>query len=116
MMNQVEMWRIKELILILSEIAGILRRGNNREWAAVFEHYKMESREIISGKKFGSQELKNLIRNIRCGIKGPHFSHYHIDIDIPHDEPSIFEDFLRCKTRLSQILDEMDIRFNEYIH
>ncbi len=76
----------------------------------------MESEQIISRRKFGSQELKNLIRNIRCGIKGPHFTHFHIDVDIPHNEPSLFEDFLQCKTRLTQILDEMDNRFVEYIH
>jgi len=115
-MNQVEMWRVKELVLILNEIACLLRKGNNREWAAVFEHYKMESQQILSRKKFKSQELKNLIRNIRCGIKGPHLTHYHIDLEVPLDEPALFEDFMRCKNRLNQMLDDMDNRFVEYIH
>ncbi|MFO7866540.1 MAG: hypothetical protein R6V02_06980 [Candidatus Aminicenantes bacterium] len=115
-MSQVEMWRIKELIIILNELTEILRRGNNREWAAVFEHYKAESKQILNNKKFSSHELKNLVRNIRCGIKGPHFSPFHIDIDVPCEEPEIFKDFLHCKTQLNQILDEMDNRFFEYIN
>lgn len=93
-MQKVEKWRIEELALVLSELSGLLRKGDNCEWANVFAHFNDESQKIISKKEFDTDSLNKLIVNIKnCFFVGGSLT----NIDLWHENPEE-------KTRLNQSL------------
>ena len=63
-------WHAGYNISQLSELSGLLRKGDDYEWANVFFHFHQESQKIISGKEFNLESLKKLITNIRNCFQG----------------------------------------------
>jgi hypothetical protein len=62
--QQVEKWRIQELIQVLNRLSLLLRKGENSDWANVFSHYALEAQYLADHTKFNLDMLKRLAKNI----------------------------------------------------
>ncbi len=50
--QKVEIWRVKELGLVLHHLTELFRKSDHHEWASVFHHYYVETQNILSGSEF----------------------------------------------------------------
>jgi len=62
--QKVEKWRVQELGQALNQLALLLRRGENTEWANVFSHFGHEAQNITTHENFDLDVLKRLAQNI----------------------------------------------------
>ena len=63
-MQKVEKWRVLELGQALNQLALLLRKGENTEWANVFSHFAQEAQNITHHENFDLDVLKRLAQNI----------------------------------------------------
>lgn len=115
--QKIEKWRIKELALVLNELAELLKTGNNPEWANVFYHFQQEAEIIYSKPHFDMDLTKKLVRNIKNCFSG--FSSFKNNIpsmDSSGKGIKIIKDFCLSKNRLVEILDAIDSLSEEQIH
>lgn len=108
-MQKLERWRVEELGLLLSEMASLLKKGDNYEWANVLIHFHDETENMTSKREFDQDSLTKLIRNIKNCFSE---SHYFNDIFLWHEDPEekarINRDFYLVKARLLNVLDELE--------
>ena len=113
MIQKVETWRIKELEIILNQISGLLRKGNNNDWANVIAHFHHESHQILSKKEFDLNALKRLILNIRnCYEDVNSFK----NLSLWQEDSELNQEFHCARSRLFSILVEMENQIVEYVN
>jgi len=116
-MQKIERWRVEELALLLSETAALFKRGDNSEWANVFNHFHDEAENIISKVEFNVDSLQRLVRNIKNCLSG---SHYFNDILLWHEDSEerarTNKDFHLVKARLLNVLNELEKLTTQRIH
>ena len=114
--QKIEKWRIKELALVLFKMAGLLKSGDNREWANVFLHFHQESEQIINSTRLDLNQLKSLLRNIQNCFFG---ASSLMNIELCHEKLKVKEqinqELLKTRNRLFKILGEMEEKAIEYI-
>ena len=116
-MQKIEKWRVEELALVLNELADLLMKGENPEWANVFSHFHLESKKIITKQKFNLDSLKNLVKNTKnCFYGGSSF----INIELHHDDlekrKRINQDLRLTRARLLKILSDIEKRVIETVN
>ncbi len=115
--QKIEKWRIKELALVLSEIADMLRSGDNAEWANVFSHFQNESMNIISKMEFDLDALRKLITNIKNCFLGTHaFTNLALWHENTEKRTKLNQSLAFIRARLLEILNDMENRLPEHIH
>jgi len=116
-MQKIERWRVEELALLLTEIASLFNKGDNSEWANVFIHFQDETKNIISKRELDLDSLKRLIRNIKNCFST---SHYFNDIFLwqegSEERTRTNQDFYLVKSRLLNVLNELEKLTTEHIH
>lgn len=116
-MQKIEKWRVEELVLVLSELADLLRMKNQPEWANVFAHYQFEASRLLIKNPFDLPEIKNLLKNIRYCFSSIDTSHSSpFSSENQRTERSSQAELLTLRNRLIRIIDEMESRIREYIH
>lgn len=115
--QKIEKWRIKELALVLNELADLLKAGNNREWANVFYHFQKEAETIFEKPHFDGDLTMKLIRNIKnCFSSFTSFKNNIPSMDATGKGIKIIKNFCLTKNRLAQILEDMESQLIEQIH
>lgn len=116
-MQKIERWRIQELTMVLKELAHMLKQGDNREWANVFEHFLLEAEGILLRDVFNLEEFKRLVQNILCCyLEGDSFRNLKITGGQETRERKLNQELGRLKSRLYYLLTDLQTRFVEYIH
>jgi hypothetical protein len=116
-MQKIERWRIEELTLVLKEMVSLLKRGENREWANVFEHFLLEAEGILLRDAFNLEEFKRLVQNILCCyLEGDSFRSLEIEEGRKDALQDLNQKLNRLKGRLYYLLTDLQSRFVEYIH
>jgi hypothetical protein len=116
-MQKIERWRIEELTLVLKEIVRLLKQGENREWANVFEHFLLEAEGILLRDAFNLEEFKRLVQNILCCyLEGDSFRKLEINEKQEKKRWDLNQKLNRLKGRLYYLLTDLQTRFVEYIH
>jgi len=115
-MQKVEKWRLEELALVLMQLAELLRKGADREWANVFFHYHQESQSIIASKEFDLNQTKRLIMNIKnCYSGTSSFLNLVLHHENEKEKISLNQQFYKTRGRLLKILNVIEHRVVEYI-
>lgn len=115
-MQKIEKWRIHELSTVLDQLAKLLRKGNNHEWANVIAHFHYESNKILAKKEFDLNELKKLIQNISsCYKETSSFKKLVLWRKNSDEVSELNQEFSQKRTRLFKILSEMEDRSVEYV-
>ncbi len=116
-MQKVEKWRVEELALLLSEIAVLLKDGDNSEWANVFLHFHLESKNIILKEEFDLDSLKKLVRNIRnCFSGSSYFTNTLLRHENSEQRTRINQGFSLLTARLINVLKDLEKRSVEHTH
>jgi hypothetical protein len=116
-MQKIETWRIKELSLVLQQMTELLKQGNNREWANVFSHFRIESQNIVDKKEFDAAQLERLVRNIKnCFHNTSTLRNLELSKEGSLPDLNINQELLQTKAYLLKILDDMKERMVEHIH
>ena len=116
-MQKIERWRIEELTLVLKEMVSLLKRGDNREWANVFEHFLLEAEGILLRDNFNLEEFKRLVQNILCCyLEGDSFRSLEVEEGRKDTLRDLNQKLNRLKGRLYYLLTDLQTRFVEYIH
>ena len=116
MLQKVETWRIKELEYILNQLSGLLRRGNNNDWANVFAHFHYESQQILTKKEFNLNTLKRLVLNIKnCYESASSFKELTFGYENPDENSGLNREFHLLKSQLFDILMEIEDKTVDYI-
>lgn len=115
--QKVEIWRIKELGLILQNLSELLKKSDHHEWANVFHHYYTETQNILLGSKFYTDHLIRLVLNIKnCFHSLSSLRNLMIQGESPGENEALRQDFERGKARLFKVLEEIERRTTEYVH
>lgn len=116
-MQKIEKWRVEELALVLTEIADMLRSGDNAEWANVFSHFQNESKNIIDKKEFDLDALRKLIVNVKnCFLGTTAFTNLVLWHENPDERTKLNQSLAFIRARLLKILKDMDGRLSEHVH
>ncbi len=116
MLQKIETWRIKELELILNQLGGLLRRGNNNDWANVFTHFHLESQQILTKKKFDLNALKRLVLNIKnCYESVSPFKNLSLCYKNSDETSGLNREFHLLKSQLFDVLLEIEDKAVDYI-
>jgi hypothetical protein len=116
-MQKIERWRIEELTLVLKEMVSLLKRGENREWANVFEHFLLEAEGVLLRDAFNLEEFKRLVQNILCCyLEGDSFRNLELSREQEAKLRDLNHELNRLKSRLYYLLTDLQTRFVEYIH
>lgn len=115
--QKVEIWRIKELGLILQDLSELLKKSNHHDWANVFHHYHMETQNILFGSKFDTNHLIRLVQNIKDCFQGlSSLKNLMIQVESPGNNEALRQDIERGKARLFKVLEEIERQTTEYVH
>ncbi|MFB0564564.1 MAG: hypothetical protein ACETWK_02660 [Candidatus Aminicenantaceae bacterium] len=115
-MQKIEKWRVEELSLMLDQLAEILKRGDNCEWANVFYHFHHEAKVIISSEKFDLSKLKKLLTNIKNCFSGiSSLNNIVLWHENPEEKVRINQELQQTRVRLLKILAQMKDQTQEYI-
>ena len=107
--QKIEKWRVKELALVLEQLAELLKKNKNGEWANVFLHFHTESQCLISQNTFNEDQAKKLIQSIKnCFHSTCSFKDLVWRPEVSLKNTRINHDFQYFKARLLKILDEME--------
>lgn len=116
-MQKIEKWKIEELSLSLDELARLFLEGNNREWANVFRHFGEEAQKILSKTEFDLNALWKLVANIKnCFSESQYFVHVVLWNDDSEEKTKIDRDFFLVRSRLVEILKDLEHQARERIH
>jgi hypothetical protein len=116
-MQKIERWRIQELTMVLKDLSHLLKQGENREWANVFEHFLLEAEGILLREAFNLEEFKRLVQNILCCyLEGDSFRKLEITPEPDSGQRDLNQELNRLKSRLYYLLTDLQTRFVEYIH
>jgi len=116
-MQKIEKWRVKELALILNELALLLKAGNTRDWANVFSHFYDESQMIISKDEFVSDSLGKLVKNIKnCYFGSSSFTNIILRHENSEEKARINQSLYLTRARLLEILMDLENRLVDYIN
>jgi len=113
----IELWRIRQLALVLEQIARLLKSGANAEWAGVFSHYLNEIERQFLQNPINIHALKQLVVNIKnCYMDVDSF----VDLELVHSEDSVADslnrEFNKERALLYKIILDMESRMKEYSH
>jgi hypothetical protein len=115
-MQKIEKWRLEELALILKQLAELLNKGDNREWANVFLHFHQESQYIIASKAFNLEQIIKLIMNIKnCCSGASSFMNLVLHHENEKEKIRFNQDLFKARTRLLKIMAELEDRSVEYV-
>jgi len=115
-MQKIEKWRMEELALILEQLADLLKRGDNCEWANVFFHFHHESREIISSKELDLNHVKNLLMNIKnCFSSMNSFKNLVLWHENEEEKMRLNQYSHKTKVHLLKIMTDIEDRSVEYL-
>jgi len=115
-MQKLEKWRVKELALVLKQLAVLLKNGDNCEWANVFFHFHLETQIIINSKEFDLDQLKKLLINIKSCFSGiSSLMNLILRHENSEEKTRLNQDLHQTRARLLKILTEMEILTIEYI-
>lgn len=115
--KKIEIWRVKELGVILQNLSDLLKRSTHQEWANVFHHYHTETQNILLSPEFKIDPLKRLVLNIKnCFHSLSSLRNLSMQGDLPGEGRELQQDFERGKARLLKVLDELEKRMIEYVH
>jgi len=115
-MQKIEKWRVEELALVLKHLAGLLSKGNNRDWASVFFHFHQESQLIIAAQEFNLEQVKKLIMNIKNCYSGvSSFMSLFLRQGNEKETIELNQELFKARTRLLKIMAELEDRSIEYI-
>jgi len=116
-MQKIEKWRVKELALILNELALLLKAGNNRDWANVFFHFRDESQKIISKNEFDLDSLSKLVKNIKyCFFGSSSFTNIVLRHENSEEKARINQSLYLTRACLLKILMDLEGRLVDYIN
>ena len=116
-MQKIEKWRVKELALILNELALLLKAGNTRDWANVFSHFHDESQRIISKNEFVSDSLDKLVKNIKnCYFGSSSFTNIILRHEDLEEKARINQNLYLTRARLLKTLMDLEDRLVDYIN
>ncbi len=116
-MQKIEKWRVKELALILNELALLLKAGNTRDWANVFFHFRDESQKIISKDEFDLDSLSKLVKNIKnCFFGSSSFTNIILRHENSEEKARINQSLYLIRARLLKILMDLEGRLADYIN
>jgi len=116
-MLKIEKWRIEELVLVLGDIVKVLRQGENREWANVFEHFLGEAERIHLKERVHIEEFKRLVRNIICCyLEGDSFRRMTLFPGESGESQAGNKKFHYLQARLYHLLTDLQTRFVEFVH
>jgi hypothetical protein len=116
-MTKIEKWRLQELIMVLQDLVESLKRGEQREWHHVFEHFVMEAEQILQKNTVRTEDFKRLVHNILCCfLEGDSFRNMRLFSGESMEEKGMEKRFQNQKARLYHLLTDLQMRFVEYIH
>jgi len=116
-MQKIEKWRVEELALLLFEITSLFKKGDNSEWANVFIHFQDETKNVISKRELDLDSLKRLVRNIKsCFSKSHYFNDIFLGQEDSEERARTNRDFYLVKSRLLNVLNELEKLTTEHIH
>jgi len=116
-MQKIEKWRIQELTQVLNQLAALLREGNNREWASVFNHFAQEAHAIVQSVQFDFEGLKRLVKNMRSCFEGASTLHSLVlSEDNSKRMEALNQEFTRIKGLLFILLSDMEKKWIEPIN
>lgn len=116
-MQKIEKWKIGELSLSLDELARLFLEGNNREWANVFKHFREEAQKILSKTEFDLNALWKLVANIKnCFSESQYFAYVVLRNDDSEERLKLDHDFFLVRSRLLEILKDLERQARESIH
>jgi len=116
-MQKVEIWKVKELGLILQNLSELLKKSTHHEWANVFHHYHTETQNILLSSEFNLDHLRRLVQNIKNCFHGlSSLRNLMIQGETPGEDDGLRQDFERGKIRLLKVLEEIEKRTIEYVH
>lgn len=114
-MQKIEKWRVEELSLVLNELADILKKGNNREWANVFFHFDSEAQRTFQAEKFNPDQFRKLIANIKNCFSGHcSFSQLELWLEDPLEAKILNREFSAIKSELLRLLEDLETRMVEF--
>jgi hypothetical protein len=116
-MSRFELWRLREVALLIDDLVIILRSGKNPEWANVFGHFGHEWELLGLPKAEDRGELSRLSRNIRCCL-AEESGLARLVLEGKNDEESgeLNRRFIQLKTRLKNALDTIQERLVERVN
>jgi len=116
-MQKIEKWRVKELALVLNELALLLKAGNTRDWANVFFHFRDESQKIISKNEFDLDSLSKLVKNIKnCFFGSSSFTNIILRHENSEEKARINQSLYLTRACLLKILMDLEGRLVDYIN
>ncbi len=116
-MQKIEKWRIKELALILNELALLLKTGSTRYWTNVFFHFRDESQKIISKNEFDLDLLSKLVKNIKnCFFDNSSFSNIVLRHENSEEKARINQSLYLTRAYLLKILMDLEGRLVDDIN
>jgi len=116
-LQKIEKWRIEELALILNHLSDLLRKGDNCEWANVFNHFHQESKQIVNKNEFDQHLLKRLVINIKNCFIGLNSLRNIVLWHLNTRESAVLNQaFKQYRDRLLKIIDDVEKRLIEYIN
>lgn len=117
MQHQVEKWRLQELALILRRMMDLLKKGDNQEWASVFDHYIQEVHGILLTRDFQRDTLTRLIQNIQNCFSGmSSFKNLVLRHDNTTQMSRLNQEFYEEKLHLIEALLDFEKRMQVYIN
>jgi hypothetical protein len=116
-MQKIEKWRIQELTQVLNQLAALLREGNNREWASVFNHFAQEAHALVQSAHFDSEGLQRLMKNMRTCFEGASTLHSLVlSEDNSKRMEELHQEFTRVKGLLFLLLSDIEKKWIEPIN
>jgi len=116
-MYKVEKWRLQELALILRRLTELLKKGDNQEWASVFDHYYQEIHGILLTRNYDRDTINRLVQNIQNCFSGmSSFKNLILRHDNNSEMSRLNQEFYEEKVRLIEALMDFEKRLQVYVN
>jgi len=115
-MQKIEKWRLEEFALVLKQLAELLKRGDDFEWANVFLHFHQESQSIIAVKEYDLKQIRKLLMNIKNCYSGiSSFMNLALQHENEKEKIRLNQELYKTRARLLKIMAELEDRSVEYV-